>query len=126
MSGASIVLLMQLTVLGTSLWMGFEARSFHYDKRDVKGLGAIDWWAWLVCGLVLWIVAFPLYLVKRGTLKRAGQMRREVLESAMLGAPLTGEQVAAGVADLARRRDAGQLTDEACRLAQAALIARRR
>lgn len=29
--------------------------------------------AWFVCSLLLWIIAFPMYLVKRGAIKAAAQ-----------------------------------------------------
>ena len=50
-----------------------------YDKRDVRGLAGMGPIGWLFAGLLLWIVAFPLYLIKRGELKAAGERRRQLL-----------------------------------------------
>lgn len=65
-------------ILATSLWMFFESRSFEYDKREIKGLAAVGPWGWLFAGLLLWIVAFPLYLASREKLRRAGETRRSL------------------------------------------------
>jgi hypothetical protein len=66
-----------LVVLGTSIWMAVEASSFGYKKEDVKGLAAMGPAGWFFAGLLLWIVAFPLYLAKRGDLKAAGELRKK-------------------------------------------------
>lgn len=67
---------MGLVVLGTSIWMAVDASQLGYDKRDLRGLGAMGPTGWFLAGILLWIVAFPLYLVKRGELKAAGDRRR--------------------------------------------------
>lgn len=58
-------------VIGTSLWMAYDAHQIGYDKKDVKGLAGMGPAGWLFAGLLLWIVAFPLYLANRGKLKAA-------------------------------------------------------
>lgn len=56
--GALILLL----VLATTAWMGVDAA-----KRDWSGSTfANATWQWVLGGLGLWIVAFPVYLVLRG------------------------------------------------------------
>jgi hypothetical protein len=53
--------LILLIVLLTTLWMGVDA-----TKRDWSGNKFADTtWKWVVGGLGLWIVAFPVYLVHR-------------------------------------------------------------
>jgi hypothetical protein len=69
--------LLGLVVLGSSIWMAVDASQLGYDKRDVKGLAAMGPAGWLLAGLLLWIVAFPLYLIKRPELKAAGERRRQ-------------------------------------------------
>lgn len=64
-----------LIILATSLWMAFDARSLGYDKRDIKGIAGMGPVGWFFAGLLLWIVAFPLYLASRGKLRKAGDQR---------------------------------------------------
>lgn len=68
--------LLCVVILGSALWMGFEASSFGYDKRDIKGLAAMGPAGWFFAGLLLWIVAFPLYLASRSKLRVAGEARK--------------------------------------------------
>lgn len=70
---------MGLVVLATSIWMAADASKLGYDRRDVRGLAAMGPVGWFFCGLLLWIVAFPLYLIKRPELKAAGEQRRRGL-----------------------------------------------
>jgi hypothetical protein len=65
-----------IAVIVTSIWMAIDADRLGYDKRDIKGVAAMSPGGWLVCGLLLWIVAFPLYLIKRPELAAAGARRR--------------------------------------------------
>lgn len=54
-----------LVVVGTTLWVAFDAKD-----RDWSGYGFANRpWKWVVGCLLLWIVAFPLYLARRN---RAG------------------------------------------------------
>jgi hypothetical protein len=71
--------MMGFVVLGTSIWMAADAAQLDYDKRDVRGLAAMGPVSWMFAGLLLWIVAFPLYLLKRNELKAAGQRRRQLM-----------------------------------------------
>lgn len=57
-------------VIGTSIWVFFDASSIGVKKGQIKGLGDMGPVAWLFVCLLLWIVGFPLYLVKRGEFKR--------------------------------------------------------
>ena len=67
--------LVVLIVLGSTLWMYLDSRKLRYDKRDITGLAAMSPAGWLVAGLFLWILAFPLYLASRGKLRAAGEAR---------------------------------------------------
>src|SRR5688572_7397741 len=68
-----------LLVVGSSIWMAMDSSRLGYDKRDIRGLAAVGPTGWLLAGLFLWVVAFPLYLFKRNELKAAGERRRQAL-----------------------------------------------
>ena len=74
---------MSLVALATAIWMAVDSSQLGYDKRDVRGLAAMGPAGWFICGLFLWIIAFPLYLVKRAELKDAGERRRAALAAGM-------------------------------------------
>ncbi len=61
---------MLLVVIGTSLWVLIDAKSIGVRKGQIKGLGDMGPWGWFWGCLLLWIIGFPLYLVKRGEFKR--------------------------------------------------------
>lgn len=62
-----------LVILGSSLWVFFDARSIGVKKGQVKGLADMGPAGWLFACLLLWIIAFPMYLVKRSAFKKANQ-----------------------------------------------------
>lgn len=64
---------MWLIVLGSSIWVLIDAKSIGVRKGVITGLGNMGPWAWFFGCLLLWIVGFPLYLIKRGDFKRALQ-----------------------------------------------------
>lgn len=124
-----------VALLAASIWMYRDASRLGYDKRDLRGLHAIEPWGWLLGGLFLWPVTLPLYLMKRGELKAAGERRRRLFGGPATGqrphgahdaSPLNDEQVAQGVATLARLRDECKITAAVCQAQQAQLIGRRR
>jgi hypothetical protein len=60
----SFGLLVLLIVVGTTIWVGVDA-----SKRDWSaggGSGANSTAGWVIACLLLWILFFPMYLVKRG------------------------------------------------------------
>lgn len=59
-----------LVVIGTSLWVLMDAKSIGVRKGQIQGLGNMGPWGWFWGCLLLWIIGFPLYLVKRGEFKR--------------------------------------------------------
>lgn len=63
--------LIPLIVLGTSIWVLIDSKNIGVRKGLVTGMANIGPWTWFFGCLLLWIVAFPLYLVKRGALKAA-------------------------------------------------------
>jgi len=60
-------------VLGTSLWVLFDAHAIGVKRGLVSGFADMGPWSWFFACLLLWIVAFPLYLAKRGDFKRLNE-----------------------------------------------------
>lgn len=58
-----------LVVIGTSIWVFIDARKIGARKGLVTGMANLSPVGWLVASLLIWVVAFPLYLAKRGTLR---------------------------------------------------------
>ena len=58
-----------IIVLGTSIWVFIDARSLKLPKKDAKGFWAMGPIGWLFACFLIWIVAFPVYLVKRSEWK---------------------------------------------------------
>ncbi len=65
--------LVLLIVLGTSIWVFFDARSIGVKKGQVKGIADMGPTGWLLACLLLWIIGFPLYLSKRSAFKTVNQ-----------------------------------------------------
>lgn len=64
---------MWIVILGTSIWVLFDAKSIGVRKGQLKGFFDLSPTGWLFGCVVLWIVAFPAYLAKRGEYKRINQ-----------------------------------------------------
>jgi Short C-terminal domain len=61
--------LMWMVVLGTSIWVHFDANAFGFGKREVVPR-ALASGAWSLARLALWIFSFPAKLAKRVKYKR--------------------------------------------------------
>ena len=75
-------LLSVLVFVGSVIWVGVDA-----SKRDwsvVRGSGGTSTVTWVVGCMLLWIIVFPMYLVKRGN------------------APLKGNEMSASPAEMYR------------------------
>jgi hypothetical protein len=59
-----------LIVIITSIWVLIDAKKIGVKKGQIKGLADIGPWGWFFVCLLLWIIGFPFYLLKRGELKR--------------------------------------------------------
>lgn len=58
-----------LIIIVTSLWVLFDAKKLMKnipmeERKKITGL-ANKPWQWFLGSLLLWIVCFPLYLIKR-------------------------------------------------------------
>ena len=71
-------LLIYLPILASAVWVAIDSSRLGFEKRDLTGIAAMGPVGWTLCVLLIWIVGFPLYLVKRNHLKAMGQWRRQV------------------------------------------------
>lgn len=58
-----------IIVIGTSIWVFIDAKSLNLPKKDATGFWAMGPIGWLVACFLIWIIAFPVYLVKRSDWK---------------------------------------------------------
>ncbi len=68
--GVGIHLFMLFVVLGTSVWVVIDAHSIGVSKGKIKGMGDMGPWGWFFGCLLLWIIVFPFYLVRREAFKK--------------------------------------------------------
>jgi len=59
-----------LLVFVTSIWVFFDAKKIGVKKGQIKGLANMGPGGWFFACLLLWVIAFPLYLIKRSEFKR--------------------------------------------------------
>ena len=59
-----------LIFLGTILWVYFDAKAIGVKKGIIRGLADMNVGAWIGGMVLLWIVFFPFYLIKRGEFKK--------------------------------------------------------
>lgn len=71
-------MLIFLIILGSSLWLLFDAKTIGIKKTDEKSFTNMSPVGWFFCSLLLWIVTFPLYLIKRAELKSKFQTQPPV------------------------------------------------
>ena len=63
-------------VVGTSIWVGIDAMTHKVPQLGQKQFGSQDPWIWAVCCLLLWIVVFPAYLIKRAVYAARDEVRQ--------------------------------------------------
>ncbi len=61
----SITTLQWLLLTSLSIWIFFDATKIGVKKGQVSGIADMSPIGWLLGCLVLWIIVFPLYLIKR-------------------------------------------------------------
>jgi hypothetical protein len=66
--------IMIILVLGTSLWVLFDAINLKVKRGKIEGFFDMGVAEWFFACLLLWIVGFPVYLAKRGEYKRLKQI----------------------------------------------------
>lgn len=62
--------LLLLIIIGTSIWVYFDAKSIGVKKGQIEGIANMGPVGWFFVCLLLWIIGFPVYLAKRGEFKR--------------------------------------------------------
>lgn len=62
-----------LVSIGTSIWVLIDAKSIGVKRGQIQGIGNLGPWGWFFACLLLWIVVFPFYLVKRSEFKRINE-----------------------------------------------------
>jgi hypothetical protein len=55
--------LLTLIIVGTDIWVYFDARQRDWPQAPGGGLHAA--WSWTLACVLLWIVGFPVYLMER-------------------------------------------------------------
>ncbi len=63
-----------LIILGTAIWVYFDAKSIGAKKDQVSGLANMGPAGWFRVTLLLWIVGFPAWLAMRGKFKKINQV----------------------------------------------------
>lgn len=59
-----------IIVIATSIWVLIDAQTIGVKKGQIQGMGNMGPISWFLACLLIWIVAFPFYLAKRGEFKR--------------------------------------------------------
>ena len=60
-----------LVVIASAIWVYVDAKNIGVRKDLVSGFWNLGAGSWCAATLLLWIVAFPCYLIKRTSLKEA-------------------------------------------------------
>ena len=102
-------------VIGTSLWVLFDSVSIGVKKGGIKGFFDMGPAGWFFSCLLLWIVAFPVYLAKRNEYKQAAAVdTMSALEP----------DIPSQISKLAELRAQGILTEEEFQTKKRELLAR--
>ncbi|MGV8057303.1 MAG: SHOCT domain-containing protein [Smithellaceae bacterium] len=91
-----------LIVIGTSIWVLFDAKSIGVKKGQIKGIANMGPWGWFFVCLLLWIIGFPVYLAKRGEFKRINSSQSPIMSGDSLSQ----------LEKLAEMKDKGILTED--------------
>ena len=69
-----LTMLVVLVVLGSAIFVAVDAAGIGARKGLVDGMADMGPAGWFFSVLLLWLVAFPLYLAKRGEIKMNARM----------------------------------------------------
>jgi ribosomal protein L31E len=67
------VLLEILIVVASSIWVHQDAKRIGVKKGQVKGLADLSPVGWLIACLGVWVISFPIYLLKRKEFMRINE-----------------------------------------------------
>jgi hypothetical protein len=59
-----------LVIIGTSVWVYFDAKSMGVKKGLVSGMANMGPFGWFMSCFLLWIIGFPAYLAMRPKYKK--------------------------------------------------------
>jgi uncharacterized membrane protein len=109
-----------LIVIGTSVWVGFDAQA----NKITSSAGEYTAWngavGWVLICLLLWIVGFPAYLVRRGKLLGERKSVAPQTVAAQQTLPVAG--VADELEKLARLKAEGHITENDYQRAKSRLL----
>jgi hypothetical protein len=101
---------MWIIVIGSAIWVYVDAKKIGVRKGLISGMFDIGAGTWCAATLLLWIVVFPAYLIKRGALKAA--VAAQAGPGAAPGATVAAQGGAIeSLEKLANLRDRGVLTE---------------
>jgi hypothetical protein len=100
---------MWVVVIASAIWVYVDAKNIGVRKGLIKGFFDMGAGTWCAVTLLLWIVGFPAYLVKRGSLKAAVAAQAGSSAAAGVSAPVENRSLE-GLEKLADLRDRGVLT----------------
>lgn len=66
--------LLWIVIVGTAVWVYFDAKALGARKGLLKGFSDLGGpAAWAIATLLLWIIAFPMYLASRNQIREAAR-----------------------------------------------------
>lgn len=100
-----------MIVVACAVWVYIDARVIGVHKGLIPGFFNLGAGSWCVVTLLLWIIGFPAYVIKRGELKAAAAAEQAAkLGGAGAGSASTESEKLANLEKLASLRDRGVLT----------------
>jgi hypothetical protein len=77
-----------IIIIASIVWAYFDAKAIGVKKGMVKGLADMNIGGWIGGMILLWIVVFPLYLIKRGGFKKRNNSQGLGVKKTLTGAAL--------------------------------------
>jgi len=59
-----------VVILATSIWVFFDSKNIGVKSGQLKGFFGMGPIGWFFACVILWIICFPAYLLKRNELKQ--------------------------------------------------------
>lgn len=103
--------LIWLIIIGTSIWVFFDAKSIGVKKGQITGLGNLGPFGWFIVCLLLWIVGFPFYIAKRGEFKRINAAKNDTAISEKRTSSFNQDSIEQ-LEKLSQLKEKGILTEE--------------
>jgi hypothetical protein len=102
-----------IVVVISAIWVYFDAKKIGVRKGLIPGFFNLGAGGWCAATLLIWIIGFPAYLIKRGDLKVAVAARATTAAESVPPSPAsaaTESEKIANLEKLASLRDRGVLT----------------